>query len=392
MKTLLKTALLGILLAACCPAQTIIPQIADGGNWRTAIMLVNTTTSDGTVSLNFYEDLPGQATTTGGTQPWNPPFTETGNTQNLAVPAGGTMFLHTPGTAAALSQGWCKVTGPAGIVVYAIYTYEAFNGRPDQDGTSLAVSAGTRILVPFDNTPGPANTPGFVTSMAIVNPTATAESVSVNIQTDAGLISTASIASLPANGQLAFLTGTQFPATQGHRGLLEFYTSGSIAISSFHFNPTIALTSSPAIVVTGTPIIGGKDSPGPAFEQIYALGTWSPVGVTPGAMSIRVIPNADGSFVINVRAYGGSSAPVFAVLQGTASNQGQTFTSNKIMFPLDATVTSASLTFTLSQTSRVGLIGAGSFSGTLSVKLIDSLGGALLSGAFTGMYSQTFLQ
>ncbi len=37
--------------------QTILPQIADGGNWRTAVMLVNTTTSLGTVNLNFFQGV-----------------------------------------------------------------------------------------------------------------------------------------------------------------------------------------------------------------------------------------------------------------------------------------------------------------------------------------------
>jgi hypothetical protein len=82
-----------LALALSAAAQSLIlPQIADGGNWRTAIVLVNTTSSAATASLTFFQD-----TTGGATKSWNPLFLETSNTQSLPVPAGGTLFLHTPG-------------------------------------------------------------------------------------------------------------------------------------------------------------------------------------------------------------------------------------------------------------------------------------------------------
>jgi hypothetical protein len=226
-----------LLLAATGTGQSIMPQIADGGNWRTAIQIVNTSITPGTVSLTFLRD-----TTGGATESWNPPFVEVASTQNLAIPAAGTLYLHTPGTASTLSQGWAQVTGTPGLIAYAIYTYESLDGRPDQDGTSQAVSPAAHMLVPFDNTSG------LVTSVAIVNPTATMETVSVTIQTDAGVVSHASLPAIPANGQTAFVTGQQLPATAGQRGLAIFDVSGSnesMAIAAFRFNPTLALTSSP---------------------------------------------------------------------------------------------------------------------------------------------------
>lgn len=265
---------LAAILSAVLRAQTILPQIADGGNWRTQVVLVNTTTNAATVSMNFYQD-----TTAGATVPWNPPFQGRSSTQNIAVPAAGTIFLLTPGMAGTLTQGWGQLVAPPSLVpsvsAYAIYTYGSFNGRPAQDGTSEAVGAVSRVLVPFDNSAGggwvvPAY---FATSMAIVNPNNSAETVSVNIQTDTGTISTATLPSLPANGQMAFLTSQQFPATAGQRGLLEFYVAngGTIAISSFRFNPTLALTSSPTFPVNGPAIIGvaAPPSAGPGFSNFY---------------------------------------------------------------------------------------------------------------------------
>src|SRR5450631_1870968 len=100
MKSVLTAAIFG-LVALSCAGQSILPQIADGGNWRTAIELVNTTTSAASANLTFYQDTGG-----GQTQPWNPPFLEVGSTQNLSIPAAGTLYIHTPGTASQLIQGW----------------------------------------------------------------------------------------------------------------------------------------------------------------------------------------------------------------------------------------------------------------------------------------------
>ena len=171
-----------ILSAAVGSAQAYLPQIADGGNWYTAILLNNTTTSVGTVSINFFQD-----TSNGATSPWNPPFEEVSSTQNLSVPAGGVLYIHTAGTAATLTQGWGQVTGSPGVNATAIYTYESFAGRPNQDGTAQAVAGATRILVPFDATPG------YSTGLAVVNPTGSAENVSVNIELDSGVTSQSSL-------------------------------------------------------------------------------------------------------------------------------------------------------------------------------------------------------
>lgn len=268
----LVTALAGLWVP--CAGQSILPQVADGGNWRTAVMLVNTTTTTQTASLNFFQD-----TSQGATVNWNPPFVETSVTQNLTLAPGATMYLHTPGTAPLLTQGWGQVSAGQGVFSFAIYTYGGIAGRPDQDGTSPGVSAATRILVPFDNTAG------FATSMAIVNPSASAETVSVNIQTDNGTITQTSLPSpLPANGQLAFTMAQQLPATAGRRGVAEFYVAAagsSISIAAFRFNPTIALTSIPVVFTGGNPVIGATPPPNALPGKSFVLdGTMDIAGQT----------------------------------------------------------------------------------------------------------------
>lgn len=161
----LSFAVAAVMIPQHLQAQTYLPQIADGGNWYTAIMLNNTSTTTAFVKLAFFQD-----TTNGATTPWSPPFVEVSDTNSIRVPAGGAVYIHTTGTASALSQGWAQVTtGTPSVQVTAVYTYEAFAGRPNQDGTSLATAGGSRIVVPFDATSG------YSTGVAIVNPTGVGE-------------------------------------------------------------------------------------------------------------------------------------------------------------------------------------------------------------------------
>ena len=151
----------------------IIPQVADGAGWSTTIVLANKTSTTQTVTLSFNMD-----TANGATTPWTPPFVESVSHPASACAAGSTLFLHTPGTSATLTQGWGQVDAAAGVTGYAIFTDRA--SGPAQDATAPAVSAASRILVPFDNTSG------FVSAIAVANPTNAAETVQVNVRTSDG--------------------------------------------------------------------------------------------------------------------------------------------------------------------------------------------------------------
>ena len=193
-------------LLACSLAQAqtlIISQIADGGPWQTTIVLTNTGASAAVASLSFFQEVAG-----GATQNWNLAFLEVNSTQNLPLPAGGTLFLHTPGAPGPTLQGWAQLQADPSVAAYAIFT-QRVPGRQDQDGTSAAAASGSRILVPFDNTNG------FVTSMAIANTTGSSENISVGIRTAAGTVSQASSIMLPAQGHTAFAFPQQLPATAG---------------------------------------------------------------------------------------------------------------------------------------------------------------------------------
>src|SRR5215470_3247782 len=207
MQRVLRRLILAALFSTACACAQIlvIPQVADGGNWRSTIVVSNTTTLDiNGILLSFFKDVGG-----GVTAPWSPTFLE--GAFSGSVPAGSSVFLHTPGTGP-LTQGWAQVIATAGLTAYVIYTYSS--GGHDQDSTAPAVSSASRILVPFDNTIPAGKLKGLTTALAVVNPNPIAETISVNLEI-AGSGSTGTALMLPASGQMAFVMASQFPATAG---------------------------------------------------------------------------------------------------------------------------------------------------------------------------------
>lgn len=230
---------------ATAPRTQVIAQVADGADWSTTIVLTNTTSANLTGALNFRTSITGGG---GATVPWNLAFKENVSTSSFSIPAGSTMFLQTPGTAGAVSQGYAALTADEGVEGYAIFTTRA--AGKSQDGTAPAVSASSRLLVPFDNAPG------LVTALAIVNPNGGAQSVSVNLRTSDGATTPGAAINLPGEGHIAVVMPTLFPETAGKRGLAEFHvSSGSIAFIALRFSDSGAFASAPAYFESGSPII-----------------------------------------------------------------------------------------------------------------------------------------
>jgi hypothetical protein len=252
--------LFGLPLFAQSAQTLIIPDLADGGGWSSVIVLTNTSIVSANATLTFNSD-----TSNGATQPWNPTFLEVGSTSGLVLVAGSTLYLHTPGTAATITQGWAQLNADAGIVAYAVFTFSQ-PGHQNEDATSPAVGASNRILMPYDDASG------FVTDFAIVNPTASPESVSVGFRTTDGLVATDVLPVIPAMGHLTFVLSQQFPEIAGHLGLAEFYTStGTISALSLRENPTLTDASAPVYFETGPPLItappsGGGDYTPPMYH------------------------------------------------------------------------------------------------------------------------------
>src|ERR1700722_1441425 len=177
-------SLLGISLAH--GQQTLdISQVADGGAFQTTFVLSNGLPIVGTASLTCFQDSSNNATV-----PWSISLIESVNVASISMAPAGTVFLHTPGTAANLTQGWCQIQAGAGISAYAIFTQQVA-GRPNQSGTAVAAVPTTRVLVPFDNTNGQ------VTSIGLANDSSSTATVEMGTQADTGGITQAASIVLP---------------------------------------------------------------------------------------------------------------------------------------------------------------------------------------------------
>jgi len=321
----------------------VIPQIADGGGFQTTLVLTNTSASATTASITFYQETGGGATTN-----WSPPFLEVSSTQNLSLAAGGTLFLHTPGTAGATTVGWAQIQASSAVVAYAIFTLDV-PGRQNQDGTAQAAASATRFLVPFDNTNG------FITSVALANPTSASESITVGFQPASGASSQLTPITLPANGHTSFTVPTQFATTTGQKGLLEFYAaSGSISILALRFNPTGAFTAAPVYSESGAPIIGGGSgsagggsTPLPQFNFIDISATFSANGMTFSGGSvitsnIAVGLSGAGYSIGTIAGLGVGPSFLFGAAFGTVTVTGDTFTLTGVMPGPDSLMTTGS--------------------------------------------------
>ncbi|HSR09504.1 MAG TPA: hypothetical protein VLM42_20395 [Bryobacteraceae bacterium] len=152
------------------------------------------------------------------------------------------------------------------MVAYAIFTKRPPD-HPAQVGTSPAIAAATRILVPFDNTLN------NVASMALVNASNSAETITVNLRTTGGTVTQGTPLNIPAQGHIAFTFPAQFPATALQSGLAEFYTAtGTFSVLALSFNPAGSLTTAPVYNQSGPPIIAGTGSAGAITFAGFSVG------------------------------------------------------------------------------------------------------------------------
>jgi hypothetical protein len=198
----------------------VIPQVVDGGGWKTTFKFVNLENYSVTFNLQFIQDngspmdLPilGSAAVTPGTF----------SSMAVSLNSAGSITIETAGTANALTQGWAQMQQTnvndsiGGLAIFR----QRVPGIPDQEAAVPVVNqfSGHFVLL-FDNT-------NFATGIAIANPTNNTVSIPAYIRNEAGqLIDTQFIALGPYEHE-AFSVAAAWPSTSGIAGAIEFVTSG----------------------------------------------------------------------------------------------------------------------------------------------------------------------
>ena len=384
-------------------AQTIIPQIADGGGWQTTLVFTNTASNSAQISLTFYQETPS-----GATAPWLPLFVDTNTPQNIPIPPGGTVLIHSAGTAITTTVGWALIQGDSSVSAYAIFA-QRITGRPNQDAAAPASPPSSRVIAPYDNTNG------IVTSIAIANAASTSASISVGLQNsdDFGPLSPAPAAiTLPPLGHMSFTMPQQFSTTTNQSGTAEFTTTGgSIAAIALRFDPTGSIASPPIYQESGGPILtggasnsgsdsgngsGGSPGSGGGANTCVSIGgpipAFQDVSVDasgPNIQSLSITYVSFAGVVAGIQASGRlADGTSFDTVWTAATISGNTLTFGGFVASMSSVsngsgagqFTSATLAITLSPQSSGT---SGSVCGTIN--LVGNI--AMISGAFTGTYT-----
>ena len=218
----------GVLQPASPPS--VLPQVAFGGGWYSALYFTNTTSAAVSFTVNFTAD--------DGTPLTVPSLG--GSSTTVSIPAQGTAIIEAPNTGP-LIEGYATFSLPPGVSGYGVFR-QSVTGRPDQEAVApfATANAASSTLV-WDDT-------SFVTAIAIANAGPVAATISVTLWDNDGNVVGRSTVNLPpyqkTEAALRNLPGLSGMA--GSRGRAQFSaTSGNVAVLGLRFGAS-AFTSIPA--------------------------------------------------------------------------------------------------------------------------------------------------
>jgi hypothetical protein len=199
--------------AAAGTATAVLPDFADGGGWRTQIILINPTASAMSGTIGFI----------------SPAGTATGTPVQFSIPPGSSFKQVTAGTAAAVQGGSVQIVPAAGSATPA--SVAIFSYRPAGFTVSEAAvmpSAGTALRMYVEASGIPATIGSIQSGVAVTNLDSATASVTFDLTDLTGKSLGSTSFSLPGNGQMAKFLNEIFPSLAlPPKGILRVSTSGS---------------------------------------------------------------------------------------------------------------------------------------------------------------------
>ncbi len=212
-------------------ADVVFPHIADGGQWTTSFTLMNLSTKPSPYTLSFFGDDGSPLTLVilgiGAAS---------GVTGTLEV--NGSVVLQTAG-GGSIRQGWAQLDYTEQMAGFAVFK----SHRPGFEDSEAAVPLGSyyehRFVMAFDNTAG------YVTGVAIVNPSQTVTAtVFVTFRDESGNQIQLDSFTMGPLTHTAFSVPEFYPQVADRRGVVEFSTSSAaLAGLGLRFNPAGSFTS-----------------------------------------------------------------------------------------------------------------------------------------------------
>lgn len=217
-----------------------LAQIASGGSWKTSIFFLNRSNQPVTIALACWSDA-GQPLLL----PWDFPFA------GQPIQAAG--FERTVGpwstlvveTEAARDQatlaGWASVHASGNISVHAVFRQRVQEAKENEAIAALDPNGASARALLFNETSG------FVTGVALANPTNAQVSIAVTARDESGAAIAQGSVPLPPNGHTAFALSDRLPSLRGRMGTLEVARSdgGPVSVLGIRFNPFGSFTSVP---------------------------------------------------------------------------------------------------------------------------------------------------
>ena len=209
--------------------QSVLPQFVFGGGWYSALYFSNGTSNTVSFLVTFTLDngtplaLPG-----------------VGNSKQITLAPLGTAIIEAQNVGSTINQGYASVTLPAGVNGYGVFR-QSVTGKPDQEAVvGLKNANATSNTLTWDDT-------NFTTSVAMVNPSTVAATVSITVwDVNGNVIGTSTQGLQPGTKIESAMRGfLGLAGMAGQRGSALFSVpTGNVSVLGLRFGPT-AFTSIP---------------------------------------------------------------------------------------------------------------------------------------------------
>ena len=197
-------------------APRTIAHIANGGGWRTTVILINTGTQPANFELKFWDNFGNPLRVDLGADGVTADLTGT-------IQPGVARFIRTAGVGSNLQIGWAELTATNDIDGNAIFGLQSPGHGDSEAAVPLSPSGGTELFVPFDYSTG------YATGIAFADPGQMAATTSAHILDDANVnISAATTIQVPARGHYSNVLAAPFPGVVAKRGVAHFSSNTSI--------------------------------------------------------------------------------------------------------------------------------------------------------------------
>jgi hypothetical protein len=202
--------------------ELIFAQVADGGGYRTTILLTNPSGTATTATIAFCDNA------------GNPLIVMAGGVLSssftLPLPSAGSARLQTAGNPSDVSSGWARVTTSPAVDINGNAVFQYFRSNVLYSEASVTASIPTDSADFYADEDG-----GFNTGFAVANPTLAPAIGTLTLHSNAGnIVGTAAINLGPGQHLPVFLFQV-FPNAPSGRAQIRL-TSGTLAITALRYH------------------------------------------------------------------------------------------------------------------------------------------------------------